>query len=98
MKQIPEVYLDVYVQSVKVGNRIRCKPLGGQVISDELWVECSKRIRCHFPVGTIFKADVRKVQPEKRRSYLATFHRNELLRAIEYFEHNNALQHYFLKI
>ena len=86
------IYLDIFVQSVKVGNRIRCKPLAGQQVSSSLWVECSRKIRQHYPIGTIFKVDVRRVSPKKRKEYLATFSRTELPRAIEYYEHNLSLQ------
>lgn len=89
---LPNIYLDIFVQSVKVGNRIRCKPLDGQIVSSALWVECSRKLRTHYPTGTIFKVDVRKVSPKYRKEYLMTFSRNELPRAIEYFEHNTALQ------
>ena len=90
----PNVYLDIFVQSVKVGNKIRCRPLDGQILPGTLWVECSRTLRSHYPIGTIFKVDVRKVQPNNRKPYLATFHRNKLPRAIEYFEYNTALQHF----
>ena len=89
---LPNIYLDIFVQSVKVGNRIRCKPLDDQIVSSALWVECSKKLRNHYPTGTIFKVDVRKVSPKHRREYLATFNRSQLPRAIEYFEHNHLLQ------
>ena len=88
----PGFYLDVFVQSVKVGSRVRCKPVDGQDIPPSYWVECSRRIRQHYPIGTIFKVDVRKVQPSGRKTYLAAAHRNELPRATEYFEHNLMLQ------
>ncbi len=88
----PNIYLDVYLVSVKIGNKIRLKPLEGQNVASSYFVDCSRSIRKHYPIGTIFQSDVRLVHPKNRKPYLQVIHRNNLERAIDFLEHNIILQ------
>lgn len=88
----PNIYLDVYLVSVKIGNKVRLKPLEGQVIPNSYFVDCSRTLRKQYPIGTIYQSDVRLVQPKNRKPYLQAIHRNNLERAIDFLEHNIILQ------
>ena len=88
----PNIYLDVYLVSIKIGNKIRLKPLDGQSVPNYYFVECSRTLRKQYPIGTIYQSDVRLVQPKNRKPYLQTIHRNNLERAIDFLEHNIILQ------
>lgn len=87
----PDVYLDIYIQSVKVGSRIRLQPLAGQHI-DPCFVDCSRKLRTNYPIGTVFKVDCRLVRPSNRKPYLMVLHRNSLQQALEFYEHNRTLK------
>lgn len=87
----PDVYLDIYIQSVKIGARVRLKPLDGQHLQP-CFVDCSRKLRTQYPVGTIFKVDCRLVRPSNRKPYLMVLHRNSLQQALEFFEHNRKLK------
>lgn len=86
----PDIFLDVYIQSVKVGSKIRLKPIEGQGLINS-FVECSKELRAKYPIGTIFKVDCRLIHPSNRKPYLMVLHRNEMQQALEFFEHNRTL-------
>ena len=83
-------YLDCYIQTVQKGKRIRLQPLDGQAVPPEMYVECDRIERKKYPIGTIFKADLKLIKIPKKKPYLMARHR-KLERAIEYFEHNNGL-------
>jgi len=84
-------FLDCFIQTIQTGKkRIRMKPLEGQNVPD-LFVECSRPERLKYPIGTIFKADLKIIQVNNKKPYLITRHR-KLERAIEYFEHNRQLK------
>lgn len=87
------IYLDVYVQSVKYGKKIRIKALPGQhQLSEDYFVSCGRKVRGHYKVGTIFKTDVKLVKRKKGKSYLMIrFKQDALLPALEYYEHNCSL-------
>lgn len=86
----PNIFLDVYIQSVKIGSKIRLKPIEGQSVINS-FVECSKTLRAKYPVGTIFKVDCRLVHPSNRKPYLMVLNRKEIKQALEFFEHNRRL-------
>lgn len=86
----PDIFLDVYIQSVKVGSKIRLKPIEGQGLINS-FVECSMALRAKYPIGTIFKVDCRLVHPSNRKPYLMVLHRNEMKQALEFFDHNRTL-------
>lgn len=84
-------YLDCFIQTILIGKkRIRMKPIQGQNVPD-LFVECSRSERLKYPIGTIFKADLKIIQVNNKKPYLITRHR-KLVRAIEYFEHNQNIK------
>ena len=87
------IYLDVYVQSIRQGNKIRIKAWPGQhQLAEEYFVSCGMKVRGHYKVGTIFKTDVKLVNRKKGKSYLlARFKHAPLLPALEYYEHNCSL-------
>lgn len=89
-----EFYCDVFVGSYidEKKQRIRIRPLANQPISSELFVCCSHKARNFFPEGTIFKIDVRLAYGKKGKKYLRSRTGQPLQRAIEYFNHNLALQ------
>ena len=80
-------FLDCYIQTLQIGKRIRLKPLEGQLVPPDLYVECDRSQRKKYPVGTIFKADLKVIEAPNKKPYLMARHR-KIERAIEYFEHN----------
>jgi hypothetical protein len=86
----PDIHLDIFIQSVKVGSRIRLTPIEGQQVQN-YFVECSRKLRAKYPVGTIFKVDCRLVRPSNRKPYLMVLHRNGLEQALEFYDHNRTL-------
>lgn len=84
----PDICLDVYAQSVRIGSKVRIKALTHQ----GLFVECSRKLRTHYPIGTIFKLDTRLVSPKNKKPYLVALHQNSLQRAVEFFDYNLSLQ------
>lgn len=86
------MYLDIFIQSVKQGKKIRIKVVPGQDLPDEYYISCGRKIRCHYKVGTIFKADVKLINRKKGKSYLMVRFKNApLLPALEYYEYNCGL-------
>ncbi|MDF9799741.1 hypothetical protein OKW21_005004 [Catalinimonas alkaloidigena] len=84
-------YLDVYIQSVRIKNRVRLQPLADQHIP-LLFVSASRKSRLQWPVGTIFKVDLVLVKKEKIKNFYRLRKGQKLERAIEYFDHNLQLQ------
>lgn len=94
------IYLDIYIQSVQEGTRIRLRPLPDQDVEltgrdlSLLHVSCSRSLRKKFPIGTIFKCDVQLVEKGNGiKPYLKLREGSRLERAIDYFDHNLKLQH-----
>ena len=87
----PDIFLDVYIQSLKVGSKIRLKPIDGQKVTNTYFVDCSRTLRAIYPIGTIFKVDCRLVHPSNRKPYLMVLHRNDMKQALEFFDHNRTL-------
>lgn len=86
------IYLDVYVQSVKQGKKIRIKPLPGQQLPEDYFVSCGMKVRGYYKVGTIYKTDVKLIKRKKGKNYLMVrFKQAPLLPALEYYEHNCSL-------
>jgi len=90
----PTVFCDVLVSSTLDEKKqcIRIKPLPSSSVSAELLVRCSHRARRYFPVGTVFKMDLRLTTGKRGKPYLIARAGKPMLRAIEYFEHNLTLQ------
>jgi len=67
-------FADVYFESVKVGKRIRLRPLPGQARYGQkvpmLWISGNKKIREEYPIGTVFMADLKLIEPERAGNYL----------------------------
>jgi hypothetical protein len=87
-------FCDVFVCSSmdKKKKRIRIKPLDTEKVDSSLYVCCSHKARNLFPVGTIFKIDLRLAYGRKGSPYLKARVGKPMGRAIEYFEHNLKLQ------
>lgn len=86
------IYLDVYIQSVNQGKRIRIKVVPGQDLPLDYYVSCGRKMRGHYKVGTIFKTDLKLINRKKGKSYLMVRFRNApLLPALEYYEYNCSL-------
>ena len=68
------MFLDVHIELVRVGKRIRFRPLPDQVRSGQkvpmLWISGNKKIREEYPVGTVFIADLKLIEPERSGNYL----------------------------
>lgn len=88
------IFLDVFVESVWdiKRNRLVLRTLGNQFCPAGVRVGCPLRYFQQFPAGTIFKADMRRVQQGKHTPYFLAIRRKYLQRAIEFFEHNRRLQ------
>lgn len=86
-------YLDCFIQSfcLPKGRKIRLKPIIGQVVPENLLIECSRHDRLKYPIGTIFKADLKLIEIPNKKPYLITRHR-KLVCAIEFFEYNITLK------
>ncbi|WPP48969.1 hypothetical protein [Catalinimonas niigatensis] len=84
-------YLDVYIQTVRIKNKVRLQPLADQDIP-LLFVSASRKARLQWPVGTIFKVDLVFIKREKIKNFYRLRKGQKLVRAIEYFDHNLALQ------
>lgn len=69
-KENPIWYLDIYAESILEKGRIRLKPLDGQSADSSLRIECSRKLRKKYGVGTVFKLDVRLVKPQNKIPYL----------------------------
>ncbi|WP_044175587.1 hypothetical protein [Flectobacillus major] len=95
-KENPIWYLDIYAESILEKGRIRLKPLDGQSADSSLRIECSRKLRKKYGVGTVFKLDVRLVKPQNKKPYLICRNRKELRRALEYFERNRQIQIQYL--
>lgn len=88
----PIWYLDVFAESIVERGRVRLRPLDGQRADSTLRIECSRKLRQKYGVGTVFKLDVRLVRPHNKKPYLICRNRKELTRALEYFERNKRVQ------
>lgn len=94
------IWLNVNIESVRVGSKIRLRPFKGEYLTDagtrkripQLWISGSKQIREAYPVGTYFKADLQLVRPERSGDYLKIRTGHQLQPDLAYFEHNLKLQ------
>ncbi|MFY7829329.1 MAG: hypothetical protein ACOVQ4_19520 [Flectobacillus sp.] len=88
----PTWYLDIFAESIMEKGRLRLRPLEGQPADSALRIECSRKLRQKYGVGTVFKLDVRLVRPHNKKPYLVCRNRKDLNRALEYFERNKSIQ------
>lgn len=67
-------FTDVHIESVKVGKRVRLRPLPDQFCLGKkipmLWISGNKKIREEYPIGTVFIADLKLIEPERIGNYL----------------------------
>jgi hypothetical protein len=59
-----------------------------------LYISASRKARLQWPVGTIYKVDLVLVQKSKIKNYYRLRKGHTLLRAVEFFDHNQTLQKY----
>lgn len=65
------IFFNCTVESIFDSKRkkIRIKPLDGQAVPS-LFVRCSRKQREYIPIGSIFKIDVKFIQPKNKKPYL----------------------------
>jgi hypothetical protein len=68
-------FTNIQVTVLTQGKRLRVRPLDGQS-SPVLWVSCSRSFRSQLPVGSIFTADLKLIESQKRKPYLVAIKRN----------------------
>lgn len=68
-----EVIVETYSASRALGDtgrsKIRVRPIAGQGIDTSLKVECSKKMREMYPVGTKFKLFLKIIIPKDNREF-----------------------------
>ncbi|WP_229239001.1 hypothetical protein [Emticicia sp. C21] len=102
LDEVPELnkvfFLDVFAESYfDTGKkRMRLSTINGQQIPCDLKVSCPSRLVSNYPEGTIFKLDARLVRRgEGKTPYFIAINRNNLQRALEYFDYNLKVQNGF---
>lgn len=58
------------------GSMVRARPLPGQELSPELRVECTKRIRRDYPVGSLFLVSAKLTDRQGGTPFLYTNYRD----------------------
>lgn len=88
------IFLDVFA-CLKVDQgtkKMYLFPIEGQGVPVEFKVRCNRQIINTFPVGTVYKLDVRLVLQKDKRPYYSAVSNRKIYRALEFFEHNLDLQ------
>lgn len=99
--EVPELnkvfFLDIFAESYydSARNRMRLNTIKGQQIPASLKVSCPSKLIGHYPEGTIFKLDARLVRRDGRQPYFISINRQNLQRAIEFFDYNLKVQNGF---
>ncbi|AFK05123.1 hypothetical protein Emtol_3998 [Emticicia oligotrophica DSM 17448] len=100
--EVPELnkifFLDVFAESYfdTSKKRMRLSTINGQNIPCDLKVSCPSKLVSNYPEGTIFKLDARLVRKgEDRKPYFVAVNRNNLQRALEFFDYNLKIQNGF---
>lgn len=99
--EVPELnkifFLDIFAESFfdSGRKRMRLATIKGQQLPPEIVVSCPTKLIGLYPEGTIFKLDARLVRREGKKPYFVAIHRNNLQRAVEYFEYNLKVQNGF---
>ena len=91
MSTSPNLFLGVYVISVKVGKRVRLKTLQGEYIDSSFYVKCSRSERLKYPVGSIFRLDCLLIKPKNKKPFLQALNFKNFQLSIDFYEHNKAL-------
>jgi hypothetical protein len=68
-------FVNIQLTVLTQGKRLRVRPLEGQA-SPVLWVSCSRTFRSLLPVGSIFTADLKLIESQKRKPYLVAIKRD----------------------
>lgn len=62
MEQSLEIIVETFrARCENSASPVRVRPLAGQGFSKELRVECSKSMRAQYPIGTLFRLNVRLI-------------------------------------
>ena len=100
--EVPELnkifFLDVFAESFfDLGKkRMRLNTINGQKVPCNLKVSCPSKLVAHYPEGTIFKLDARLVRKgDGLHPYFIAVNRNNMQRALEFFDYNLKVQHGF---
>ncbi|WP_238805486.1 hypothetical protein [Emticicia aquatica] len=100
--EVPELnkifFLDVFAESYfdSSKKRMRLNTINGQNIPCNLKVSCPTKLVSNYPEGTIFKLDARLVRRgEGHHPYFIAVNRNNMQRALEFFDYNLKVQNGF---
>ncbi len=99
--EIPELnkvfFLDIFAESYYDNRRSRMKltTIQGQQIPANIKVSCPSKLIGYCAEGTIFKLDARLVRREGKQPYFIAINRQNLQRAIEFFDYNLKVQNGF---
>jgi hypothetical protein len=85
-------FFDVLVQSVKMGSRVRMVTMPDQKIPQGLFVSCSKSLRDHYPVGSIFQLNCCIIRSNNRKPFIRPLRYHHVALSLYFFEHNRKLQ------
>lgn len=89
-----QIFLDVFVESSYDVNRdkwVLCT-LSNQYLPAKARVGCPKKYFSKFPEGTIFKMDLRLIRRPRKKPYFLAIRRNQICRAIEFYDFNRKLE------
>src|SRR6218665_655699 len=102
LDEVPELnkvfFLDVFAESYyDTGKkRMRLSTINGQQVPCDIKVSCPAKLVAHYPEGTIFKLDARLVRRGTgKHPYFIAINRNNLQRALEFFDYNLRVQNGF---
>jgi hypothetical protein len=89
-----QIFLDVFVESSYDVNRGKwfLLTLANQYLPAKARVGCPQKYFSRFPVGTIFKMDLRLIRRPRRKPYFLAIRRNQMSRAIEFYDFNRKLE------
>ncbi|RYU96237.1 hypothetical protein [Emticicia agri] len=102
LDEVPELnkvfFLDVFAESYydTSKKRMRLSTINGQQVPCDIKVSCPSKLVACYPEGTIFKLDARLVRKgEGKNPYFIAINRNNLQRALEFFDYNLKVQNGF---
>jgi len=75
-------YRKIIVQSCSYSgggssSKVRCRPIAGQGLPTDMFVECSKKMRMAHPVGTYFEIQASVTDKEGGNPFVYTSHQWE---------------------
>ena len=102
LDEVPELnkifFLDVFAESYYDNSRkrMRLNTINGQQVPCDIKVSCPSKLVAPYPEGTIFKLDARLVRRgQNKHPYFIAINRNNLQRALEFFDYNLKVQNGF---